>query len=122
MDKNLFSAENIKSFGVAGLLALIVWASFSGQFVWSSQYKEAQAATTAMKEERDKWMKVALEGTRLSEVAAHEVARTSGNPFAPLAPPEINSSKPLTPEVVASKLEKVSQTIEPGIEREPVLK
>jgi hypothetical protein len=112
MDKNLFSVENLKSMGIAGLLAIVLWASFSGVFVWGNQYKEAQAQVTQMREERDKWQSLALEGTRLSGVATVKLGRITSDKI-------LDKSK-ATPEEVAKNLDQISNLVEPGMERVPI--
>lgn len=116
VDKSLFTTENLKSIGLAGLLAIVLWLSFSGQVIWSWQYKDVQNQLSTMKEERDKWMKVALEGTRLSAVTAQMTGRMPSMSTVEMVKP----GKIQTPEEAAAKLDKISEQIEPGMDRTPL--
>lgn len=89
MDKVL-TVENLKSLGLTGLLAFIVWASFSHVFVWNSDYidmknsyeKRLSDATT----EGSEWKKTALEGLKISR-------QISGSPLIAAAPVPTNSDE-----------------------------
>lgn len=95
MDKVL-TVENLKSLGLTGLLAFIVWASFSHLFVWNSDYvdmknsyeKRLSDATT----EGSEWKKTALEGLKISR-------QISGAPLIATAPVPTNPDDSRTEKV-----------------------
>ena len=115
MDK-ILTTDNIKNLGLVGMLTFILWANFSGQWVWGTQLKEEQNRTTSAIADRDKWMKLALEGTKLAEVSANKtMAVLNGVPVPPVV--KKADEKPMSAEEVKSKLEELHNRIEPGIER-----
>jgi hypothetical protein len=72
MDK-LFSLENIKSGGIAGLLLLILVTGFSGTWVYGPLY-------TKMEADRDEWKKVALQGLQVARQVSPERALIGAAP------------------------------------------
>lgn len=109
MDKNLLSTENIKSIGIIGLLALILFASFSDTWVWKRDVVSEQQRTAEMKVERDKWMALALKGANLSETIASQLeTKNDGRPL-PLY--TFKGGEASTFEGVSNRLNRVDSTI-----------
>lgn len=117
---SFLNAETLKSIGIAGLLAFILWASFSGMWVWGDQLKAEQARTAAAVAERDKWQNLAIAGTKLAEVSAAKTGRFP-MPITSSAHVADTTSGPATPEEIAARLDNVSEVVQPGMERVPLV-
>ena len=98
-----------KNVGLVGLLSLIIWTSFSGIWVWKTQLQEEQTRTVSALADRDKWQKLALQGTKLAEEAS---LKDQGLPMATAGPVDTNVSA----DEVAQRLNKVNLQVHPGIE------
>jgi len=100
--------EYIKNIGFAGFVLVVLYLGYTRTWVWGAELKEEQARTATAIAERDRWMNLAVQGTKLAEDAA---TRTGKYHMV-----GANIDTQMTPQEVSNRLDSIKKSLHPGIE------